>query len=188
MALLKQKDQEKYTYRDYLTWDDNERYEIVGGEAFCMSPAPASFHQVACSKLITKLTNFFEGKSCTPLVSPIDVVLSEDNIVQPDVLIVCDKNKIKERGIFGVPDVVFEILSPSTATYDRREKKLLYEKFGVKEYLIVDPIGKNIEQFILEDGAFKNPELIAFKEILKLNTFPGLEIPLQDIFWLVESN
>src|SRR3989338_2135709 len=134
MALAK-KIKHKYTYSEYLTWDDNKRWEIIEGEVYDMTPAPTTYHQDVVTTLSRCLGNQLEGKSCTVFVSPIDVVLSEENVVQPDVIVVCDKKKILDSHIHGAPDLVIEILSPSTTVKDRREKKDMYEKFGVKEYL-----------------------------------------------------
>ena len=140
-----------FTYNDYLRWPEEERWEIIDGEAYAMTPAPSIRHQVISGYLYSVFAQFFKGRDCKPFHAPTDVVFDERNIVQPDLLIVCDKNKITENNIKGAPDMIVEIISPSTALKDKREKKALYEKSGVREYLIVYPAEDLVERFIYVD-------------------------------------
>ena len=105
---------------DYLTWPDDERWEIVDGVAYNMTPAPSVRHQTVAGKLNRKLAN----KPCKPFIAPVDVIFSEYDIIQPDVFVVCDKSKITEDNIQGAPDLVIEVLSPTTATKDLRGKSI----------------------------------------------------------------
>lgn len=114
---------QKYTWSDYLTWPAEERWEIIDGVAYNMTPAPSVRHQTVAAKLVSQLEQKLKNKRCKPFIAPVDVVLSEYDIVQPDVFVVCDKSKITEANIQGAPDLVIEILSPATAIKDLREKK-----------------------------------------------------------------
>jgi Uma2 family endonuclease len=127
----------RFTYSDYQTWPDDERWEIIGGKAYAMTPAPSLKHQKALGTLHLKFAGFFLGKASTVFIAPTDVVLDDRNVVQPDLFVVCDKNKMTDANIKGAPDLVIEVLSPSTCLKDKREKKALYERFGVREYLLV---------------------------------------------------
>jgi len=131
--------QARYTVADYLNWPDDERWELIAGEVYNMSPAPTVKHQSIVGDFYNQLKQQLKGKSCVPYVAPLDVVLSDNDVVQPDVLVVCDPAKITEKNIQGAPDLVVEVLSPGTALKDMREKKALYERSGVREYVVIDP-------------------------------------------------
>ena len=171
------KTKHKFTYTDYLTWDDDERWEIIGGEAYNMTPAPIVSHQEIVG-------NFFRflGKQCTPFISPIDVVLSEEDVVQPDVIVICDKQKVQKTHIAGAPDLVIEVLSPATSLKDRREKKDLYEKFGVKEYILVDPDEKYVERYFLQKGRYGSSEVFGPKDKFASRSLKGVRLTLKEIF------
>lgn len=171
-----------FTYADYVRWPDDERWEIIGGEAYSMTPAPSIRHQEISGYLYSLFAQFFKGRGCKPFHAPTDVVFDEQNIVQPDLLIVCDKNKITENNIKGAPDLVVEILSPSTALKDKREKKALYERFGVREYLIVYPIEELVERFVYADGQYGTAEVFGWGEVLPLAVFPELHLNIWEIF------
>lgn len=119
---------QKYPWDDYLTWQDNERWEIIDGVTYNMTPAPTVRHQNVAGNFFRQLKQKLANKTCKPFIVPVDVVLSEYDIVQPNVFVVCDKNKITEANIQGAPDLVFEILSPATATKDLREKSISMNK------------------------------------------------------------
>lgn len=114
-----------FTYRDYLTWPEGERWEIIGGDAYAMTPAPSIRHQAISLYLSTQFGNFFKGSGCQPFPAPTDVVFDAQNIVQPDLLVVCDKSKITENNIQGAPDLIIEILSPSSFEGQAGEKSAL---------------------------------------------------------------
>ena len=174
---------EKYTYQDYCQWPDEERWEIIDGIAYDMSPAPSVRHQAIQLNLSTILKLALKGKTCVPGDAPTDIVFSEHDVVQPDLFIVCDRNKITEKNIQGAPDVVFEIISPHTSKKDHWEKRSLYEKFGVKEYILVYPEGKYVERYLLgEDGLFNKGEALEEKDALTLITIEGLENSLSEVF------
>ena len=152
-------EEKKWTYNDYLKLEDDKRYEILGGKLFMMTPAPEFNHQRISIILAIKFYSYVEKQALGFVVSaPTDVVLDEENVVQPDILFISKENKdfIRKKGVFGPPDIVVEIVSPSTQYKDTYEKKDLYAKFGVKEYWIVNPYMKCIELFSLDEkGGYK---------------------------------
>ncbi len=182
MGLAKRKQQESYTYDDYVTWPDDERWEIIDGEAYAMTPAPVLRHQTISLTLSYFVKDHFRGKPCKPFFAPTDVVFDETNVVQPDLLVVCDPHKTSnEKNIQGAPDLVVEVLSPSTRLKDRREKKLLYERFSVREYWIVYPDDELVERFTLVNGQFISA-IFNWNETLPSSAFPELRIPLWEVF------
>lgn len=182
MGSTAQKRHAKLTYADYKTWPDDERWEIINGEAYAMTPAPSLKHQAIVTNLTGVFFNFFKSKPCKPFVAPTDVVLDETNVVQPDLLVVCDKNKMTGANIQGAPDLVVEVLSPSSSLKDKREKKALYERFGVREYLLVFPDDALVERYSLVDGKYTTSDILNWDEKLRLSAFPELEINLWEIF------
>jgi Uma2 family endonuclease len=179
------------TYRDYLTWPDNERGELIRGVAYDMSPAPAPEHQIVLGELFGELRNFLRGTSCRAYIAPFDVRFPEGNeaddaietVVQPDISIVCDASKIDRKGCKGAPDIIIEILSPATAKKDSQEKFTLYEHHGVQEYWIVHPSEHLVEVFALgKDQAYGRPKIYAEDDILPVSRFPGLELDLAVVF------
>ena len=131
--------------------DEHTIIETINGREYLMSPRPASRHLRTASNIHGLFWQFLRGKRCEAFFEP-DVFLDEETNVVPDVVIVCDKDKIKYNGIHGAPDLVVEVLSPSTAARDRGIKKAAYEKAGVKEYWIVDPSVKSVEVYHLQEG------------------------------------
>ena len=123
-----------------------------------MAPAPSPGHQTIIGELYLQLANFLKNKPCKVYLSPFDVRLnpetSDDTVVQADLLIVCDPTKIDNRGCNGPPNMVIEILSPSSSRHDRFIKLKLYQRYGVKEYWIVDPETKTLQTFILDEGCY----------------------------------
>ncbi|BAI80710.1 conserved hypothetical protein [Deferribacter desulfuricans SSM1] len=182
MSPLAKKIDKKYTYQDYLTWPDEERWEIIDGNAYNMSPAPSTKHQKISRNLIVEIGKQKNNlKNCELFEAPTDVVLDDFNVVQPDIFIVCDKNKITDKNIQGAPDLVIEIVLKSTAYKDTKIKKDLYEAFGVKEYILVFPELEIVERYVLSDGKYGTPERFNWDEALKLKIF-DIEIPLWEVF------
>lgn len=176
----------KYTYKDYMTWPDDERWEIIDGIPY-MQAAPSWQHQAVLGELYRQFSNYFVNKSCKAFSAPFDVCLeeSEDSrqVVQPDIVIVCNQSKLKGTGYFGVPSLIVEIISPSTAKVDRVTKFNKYRNVGVKEYWIVEPTNKIIQVFTLLDN--KKYEMEIYEEenkTIDVNSFPGLEIDITTIF------
>ncbi|MCF6356020.1 MAG: Uma2 family endonuclease [Candidatus Polarisedimenticolaceae bacterium] len=173
---------EKYTYSDYLTWLDDERWEIIDGEAYNMTPAPGIKHQNVVGTTFSLLKQKLKGKPCRPFVAPTDVVLSDHDVVQPDIIVVCDEKKITEASIQGAPDLVVEVLSPATALKDKREKKALYERSAVREYIIIDPFELYVERFVLKGKRYGESEIFGPQEVLPLNSLTGIDITLWEVF------
>ncbi|MBI3585192.1 MAG: Uma2 family endonuclease [Nitrospinae bacterium] len=179
MPIVLKKDA-KYTYSDYLTWPNDEQWEIIDGRAYNMSPAPKIRHQNVVSNFHIALKTFPDN-NCYTGIAPTDVVFDDYNVVQPDVFIVCDKSKILETHIRGAPELIIEVTSPANEVKDRREKKSLYERFGVIEYVIVFVEEEYLERYILKDNKYTGPEIYNRDETLKLVTLP-IEINIMAIF------
>ena len=178
---IKKDADKKYTWRDYLTWPDEERWEVIDGVAYDMSPSPTERHQRIVLNMGSILRTKLGSNPCKVYVAPLDVYLDDFNFVQPDVMIVCNKEKIKDR-IYGPPDMVIEVLSPSTSLKDKRIKKALYERFGVKEYILVHPEEMFIERYSLADGKFREPDIFGPQEVLNLTSVEGMDISLWEVF------
>ena len=146
----------KKTVEDYLKLSEGSPYQLIQGE-FVMSPAPSVYHQQISKRIFQILYKNIEiSQKGEVFYSPIDVYLDQENVFQPDLVVVLkdSKAKIEERGIIGAPDIVIEVLSPSSAYYDLVEKKEVYQKYGVKEYWIVDPKRKAVEIYKNHDDGF----------------------------------
>ncbi len=174
-----------WTYGDYLKLDDDKRYEVIKGRLIEM-PAPNFEHQEISLNLVIKIWDFIKGREIGKLVyAPFDVILSENVVVQPDIVFISRENlkNIKEGRLFGSPDLVIEVVSPSTTRRDTVVKKGIYEEFGVKEYWIVYPDEKAIEVWVLgENGEY---ELYSFAEKggkVKSKVLEGLEVDLKEVF------
>jgi Uma2 family endonuclease len=150
---------EHFTYRQYRTWPDEERFELIDGLAWMMS-APSQRHQTISMRLSGELYLFLKGKTCMPFSAPFDVLLPKadeaddevDSVVQPDIMVFCDPSRIRTANARGAPDLVVEILSPSTSRKDQNEKHRLYERAGVREYWVVDPAALSIWVYRLVEG------------------------------------
>jgi Uma2 family endonuclease len=172
----------RFTYAQYLTWDDDQRWELIDGIPYNMTPAPTTRHQRISSNLHLVISEFLRGKQCRPFYAPTDVVFDDHNVVQPDLLVVCDREKITDACIQGAPDVVVEILSPATGRKDRREKRVLYERFGVREYIVLDPLNETVERLVLSDGRYGQPDVFGWDETMTFHVFPELELKLWEVF------
>jgi Uma2 family endonuclease len=198
MALPQLKDKQKFSYADYLTWPDDERWELIDGVAYpwngisAMSPAPNLNHQRVIGRLFRKIGDFLDGKPCEAFVAPVDVRFSEnrdaadnyvDTIVQPDILVVCDRAKLDERGCHGAPDLIVEILSPATASRDLKQKYELYQRHGVKEYWIVHPNDQTVLVFKLgEDGMYGRAAIYTASDVVPVPLLSDLTIDLNKVF------
>jgi Uma2 family endonuclease len=181
-----------YTYADYLTWQFQEKLELIKGRIFRMSPAPSSNHQRISGKLHGRLFNFFEPHSGNLFAAPFDVRLldkkksTKDNdiytVVQPDLCVICDDNKIDERGAIGAPDLVIEILSPGNSNKEMKYKFDLYEEAGVLEYWIVNPADKTVFIYILKDNQFIGMHPLIEEDKIQSKLFPDLDFKLESIF------
>lgn len=173
------------TYQDYLELpDDGNRYEIIEGELI-MPPAPLTLHQKISRNIVYELLKFNENEQAGEILyAPVDVVLSQTNVIQPDVLFILNENCyiITEDNIDGAPDLVFEIISPSTGDYDLIKKKNLYEKFGIKEYWIIDPTRQRIEIYLNVQNKFELQQRMEQRGIVKSIILTGFQLGLDRIF------
>jgi len=179
------KEAEHYTYADYCKWDDDERWELINGEAYAMAPAPAWEHQDVSGNLFLQLRQFLDGKPCKVFAAPFDVRLNadsyDDTVVQPDIVVICDRAKLSGTGCVGAPDMVIEILSPSTTRHDTHTKFRLYQEFGVREYWIVNPDAKTLTVHVLENGKYYT-STYTDTDIAPVHVLEGCEIVLEKVF------
>lgn len=175
-----------YTYADYLLWKLKEKIQLFKGKIFAMSPAPTRFHQEVSTNLNALLIPFFKEQQCKIYSAPFDVFFksadSKESVVQPDICVVCDAEKIDKRGCYGAPDLVIEILSRGNSKKEMKYKYALYEEAQVPEYWIIDPDHQNVLVYVLKDGKYLNPMNIVEGNILS-EKFPMLEISTDDIFF-----
>lgn len=181
----------RYTFADCLSWDEKERIEIIDGQVFLMA-SPTSIHQEISMEISRQIANFLEGKRCRVYPAPFDVRLFEkdgdapedvDTVVEPDISVVCDKSKIDMRGCKGAPDLIVEILSPSTQRYDQLVKLNLYQRAGVREYWIVDPENRTIRVMLQAgDGTLRPHEIYEQEDVAKVNVLDGCFIELSKVF------
>jgi Uma2 family endonuclease len=173
-----------YTYEDYLKINDGNQYELIGGELILVQ-APRTIHQLVKANLVWYITTFVRYNNLGKILdAPIDVLLSETDKPQPDILFISANRLyiITEDYIKGAPDLVIEILSPSTASYDKVKKSKLYYTYGVKEYWIVDPDTKVMEVFTPGEKNWNLVEAYDIDGILVSPLLPGLQIELKNIF------
>lgn len=183
--------EENFTYSDYLKWPEDERWELINGVPYNMTPSPSRSHQEILVALLGKFYNFLEDKDCRVYVAPFDVRLPEGDeneeeiktVVQPDLVVVCDRTKLDDKGCRGAPDLIVEITSPSTARKDLKEKFTLYERMGVKEYWIINPIDETVMVFHLDpQGQYGRPAVYAGEDNIRVGILDEFSIPLKDIF------
>lgn len=179
-----------YTYEDLLGWDDGYRYELYDGIPVYMD-SPSDTHQAISMELSRQLANYLVGKKCRVFSAPFDVRLFEkpgdrpgdvDTVVQPDLMVVCDPDKLDRHGIHGAPDLVVEITSPSTQRYDRLVKLNLYQRAGVREYWIVDPENRCVQVLTLTKGLLLPCEVYEERQTAKVGVLEGCEIDLATVF------
>ncbi|MDC3411888.1 Uma2 family endonuclease [Aquibacillus sp. 3ASR75-11] len=186
------KENQIYTYGDYLSWPEEERVEIIDGVPYFQS-APSRIHQKTLSELHRQIANYLVDKECEVYPAPFHVLLSiEDdvdteeerrNVFEPDITIVCDTSKLDDHGCKGSPDMVIEIISPSTARKDKIEKFNKYEQAGVKEYWIVEPQEKIVSVFTLQkNNKYGRPDMYAEEDIVHVSIFDDLAIDLKLTF------
>ncbi len=191
MALPQLQQELKYSYNDYNTWDEG-RWELIDGVVWDMTPAPLRIHQGVLLELSVIFHQHFKGTNCEVYVAPFDVRLPDTEtaddyttftVVQPDISIICDASKLDKRGCVGAPDLIVEILSPSTAAKDLKVKRELYQNHGVKEYWLAHPTDRIVMSYVLdEDGKYNKSKIYDMEDILKSNLLEDLEIKLSEIF------
>ncbi len=192
MGTLASRERERFSYADYCKWTDDERWELIGGVEYDMSPAPSRIHQKLSGELFVRIYDVLKDRQCEVYAAPFDVRLpdyaeaSDEEIftvVQPDIVVVCDASKLDERGCMGAPDLVIEILSPYTAAKDMKIKRDLYEQHGVREYWLVHPTDKTLMVYCLrQDKQYAKAEIYASQDIVESTVIEGLKIELTDLF------
>jgi len=185
-----------YSYADYLTWTDDKMREIIDGMVYMFS-APVRKHAAAIITFIIKTGNYIRKRKakCKIYTAPFDVRLPKNgetaddkifNVVQPDIVVICDPSKLDDKGCIGAPDLIVEVSSPSTNKRDMEEKFFLYEEVGVKEYWVVNPKDKGVTTFLLQpNGKYNNGmvyRVAAGTTKVPVNTLKGLIIDLEELF------
>ncbi len=180
-----------YTYADYLTWDIEEMVELIKGKVFKKAAAaPRRAHQWLTGSLFRDMSLFLKGKKCEAYIAPFDVRLpvkskKDDKIftvVQPDICVVCDLEKLDEKGCVGAPDLVVEVLSPGNKQVELQYKYEVYEEFGVKEYWLVDTESQTLLIYRLVQGKYQSSRLMTFGDTAKSAVIKGFELDLTDYF------
>lgn len=178
-----------YTYRDYLTWPDDFRCELIEGKVYLMTPAPVLAHQDVAGEIFVQAKQALRGKPCRAFIAPVDVRLPShaeadddtDIVVQPDVLVVCNPDKLDRRGVRGAPDWVVEVLSPSTAGKDQIEKRRIYERHGVLEYWLVHPTDRVLTVYRLNHAEYGKPDIYPLAGQTPVAALPGVSIDWNEL-------
>ena len=168
------------TFADYQSWQGDDRYEVIGGEPFCMS-SPTVLHQRICANLGLALGGYFRGRSCELFFAPLDVRLSDLDVVQPDLVVVCNKEQLATNYVDGPPSLVIEVTSPSSLRHDRVRKFRLYAAYGVKEYWILTPSPPMAEVHLLDGQGYRTHGVYSEQDTLLSPSFPELKLELQQI-------
>jgi Uma2 family endonuclease len=191
VTIVQHSEKEKFSYADYLIWKDDRRWELINGEPLLMSPAPNRIHQTVSRKLEFQIETYLQGKTCEVFYAPFDVRLAEPDtrtediihVVQPDLLVVCDPSKLDIHGCLGAPDWIIEIISPSTASHDHIVKRAIYERFGVKEYWIIQPVDRIVMVYRLTSERFYGkPDVYSESDMITVGILPELQIDLKPVF------
>lgn len=182
---MRQRDMQHHTYADYLTWSADSGNEVIDGIAYVREPpSPSRLHQELVLELGHQLITALAGKPVRAYIAPLDVRLPKngdadgqiDTVVQPDVFIVRDLHKLDERGMSGAPDWIAEILSPSTASYDRTTKLRAYERAGVPEVWLIDPAERTVTIHRLQMGRYTPPVILELEGRTAITAVPGVSI------------
>jgi Uma2 family endonuclease len=181
---LPRRDIEYHTYADYCSWPDDVRYELIDGVAYAMGPAPVRRHQGILLELARQVANILEGSPCRPYIAPFDVRLPKtdeiddevNTVVQPDLVVICDRAKLDDKGCRGAPDWVVEVLSPSTAGHDQILKRALYQRVGVREYWLVHPGDRLVTIYTLNAGSYGVPDVRELAGKLAVGVLPEIVI------------
>ena len=185
-----------FTYADYCAWPDDERWELIDGESYSMSPAPARVHQDVVVALVTQIHRAIEDTSCRVYVAPFDVRLPNrdeaddrvETVVQPDISVICDPYKLDDKGCRGAPDWIIEVLSPATAAKDQIQKRDLYERHRVPEYWLVHPTDRLLFVYRLGVEGYSKPEISSTTDPSPVTPISGLEIDWTPVFPRTEES
>lgn len=179
-----------YTLADALAWEEQAPLELIEGTVVMMAP-PSRIHQEIAAELTRQIGNYLDGKPCKVYPAPFTVRLFEkagdrpeqvDTLVEPDLSVICDPGKLDDMGCKGAPDLIIEILSPSTQRHDRLTKYNLYERAGVTEYWIVSPEERTVQVSLLSGGRYRMAELYTPQDIAKVHVLDGCFVELAKVF------
>ena len=180
-----------YSYAHYLNWLFDERVELIKGKIFKMSPAPSRVHQEVFGAIFLAMGVFLKNNHCKVYGAPFDVRFPKTSkadkdvftVLQPDICVVCDLNKLDDRGCIGAPDIVIEILSPGNTKLELLNKYQVYEEFGVKEYWVVSQSDHTILIYTLDsDGKFQPSKIFTHSEEIHSSVLPGFVLKIDDVF------
>jgi Uma2 family endonuclease len=183
-----------YSYADYLTWKLMERVELIKGKIMKISPAPNVIHQSISRNFTGIFFNYFRTKNCRALAAPIDVSLYDKKksvkqnkdvftVVQPDLCVICDLEKLNELGCMGAPDLIIEILSPGNSKKEMRIKYDLYEEAGVREYWVADPEHQTVHIFVMDENEkYRTAGIYVCDDVMTAQIFPDLHVDLAEVF------
>lgn len=173
------------SYGDYGRWPDDERWELIDGEAYAMVPAPSRLHQELAVELTRQIANQLRHHPCRVYAAPFDVRLPKGDeadehvttVVQPGLAVICDPAKLDDKGCRGAPDWIIEILSPDSAAHDQIRKRALYERHGVREYWLIHPVDRILTIYRLtEDKTYGRPDIAELEGTTAVASLPGVEI------------
>ena len=178
--------EEHYTYADYCTWPEDERWELINGVAYAMA-TPTVEHQHVVLEIAGQVREYLKDKPCRVFIAPLSVRLNadagDDTVVEPDILVVCDEKKLEDgKGVVGAPDLIVEILSPSNVKHDTFRKFTLYQKSGVREYWIVDPEVKTLMVYLLHGGKYLASAYDESDTAVPVHILEGCTIDLAEVF------
>jgi len=185
----------EYSYADYLTWRLEETVELIKGKIMAMSPAPNLKHQQISRNLLLNIGNYFKNRPCQVFIAPFDVKLYDSkkskltdqqvfSVVQPDLCVVCDQDRLTEQGCNGAPDWIIEVLSPGNTKKEMHLKYDLYQENGVSEYWLVYPVEQAVYQFVrhVDSEKYQLHAMYAGDDLAQPYLFPELQIDLAEVF------
>ncbi len=181
----------RYSYADYLTWQLEDMVELIRGKVFRQAAAaPRRIHQGLTVALVTRIHGFLKGGSCRVYTAPFDVRLPVssrkhadiDTVVQPDLCVVCDPEKLDELGCVGAPDLIVEILSPGNNKKELQVKYEVYEATGVKEYWVIHPDERTLLIYTLEAGKYRPSRLFTLGDEVESQVLSGFVLDLEEVF------
>ena len=185
---VNESDRLAYTYADYLKWDFEEIVELIKGKIFTKAAAPNRRHQEVSVNLTSRIYDFLKGQSFKVYPAPFDVRFSNDpefsrtdSVVQPDISVICDPSKLDDKGCFGAPDIIVEIISPGNSRVELQNKYELYEEFRVREYWVVHPTDCTLLIYTLVEGKFQPSRLFTSGDRIRSSVMPGFTLDLEEI-------
>lgn len=193
MGFAQKKTDVPFSYADFLKWPEEERWELIDGIAYNMSPAPSRAHQEIVRELVVHIGSYLRGKPWKLFSAPFDVRLDDGEelteeqirtVVQPDIVVVCNEKKLDERGCKGAPDLVIEVISRESASRDMKQKLSLYEKYGVKEYWIISPFEQIIWVYNYDQNIsmYGRPAIYSEDDTLASAILETLKLNVRDVF------